>query len=103
MTVLPASQLTMRMVPASTSRKNAATIIGTTRKTPTSTAPMMTRGLLKRLLNMKHPVGLRESGFSDRAAISVGVDVFDAHGVASANANARVAIRRDQRAKALHH
>src|SRR5258705_8183259 len=104
MTVLPCSQLTMRMVPASTSRRNAATIIGTTKKTPTSTAPMMTSGFFRNSVNMESSGRKRGgSGLSNGASVAVGVDLFDAYYVARANANARAAVSLVQRAEDLHH
>src|SRR5207237_9932817 len=109
----------MRIVPASTSRKNAATIVGTTTKTPRSTAAMMKNGLViivwrsittpfaearagllsdSRALE-RHSLG---SDRPDSAAIALGVDVVDANRIAGAHADACFGILRPQRAYHLN-
>src|SRR5438270_8643148 len=95
----------MRIVPASTSRKNAATIVGTTTKTPRSTAAMMKNGLViivwrsittpfaearasllsDSLAVERYSLG---SGRPDGAAISLGIDAVDGKRIAGAHAHA---------------
>src|SRR5262249_10575656 len=72
-TVPPASQLTRRISPASTSRRNLETITGTTTRT-NATTPMITKPFENRLF-MRDSLGLDER---DHAAIPLRVDLFDA-------------------------
>src|SRR5919106_3720375 len=89
MTVPPASQLTRRIVPASTLRRNDATIIGSTTSTPNTTAAIrmseFIRGRVKG--DIRSPFG-NPNG----AAMSCGVDARDANQIARANARAARAI-----------
>src|SRR5207237_10321017 len=105
----------MRIVPASTSRKNAATIVGTTTNRARSTAAMMKNGLVitvwrsittpfaearasllsdSRALE-RHSLG---SDRPDGAAIALGIDVVDANRIAGAHAHACFAIFPPERA-----
>src|SRR5207249_5378116 len=105
----------MRIVPASTSRRNAATIVGTTTNTPRRTAAMRKNGLVmivwrstttpfaeaRATLRSETLVVERcslGSGPPYRTAIPLSVDVVDEHRIASVHAYARVAILPPQRA-----
>src|SRR3982751_4367356 len=99
MTVPPASQLTSRIVPASTLRRNDATIIGSTTSTPKMMPAMRIRVV------MDEEVGeCVRSGFghADGAAVARGVDARDANDVARADARAARAVVRSERRQELH-
>src|SRR5512132_1591266 len=99
MTVPPASQLTRRIVPASTLRRNDATMIGSTTSTPKTTAAMsmseFIRGRVKG--DIRSPVGN-----PDGAAMSCGVDARDANQIARAYARAARAVFSSERGEELH-
>src|SRR5437764_6672417 len=99
MTVPPASQLTRRIVPASTLRRNDATIMGSTTSTPKMTPAMKIR------FDMDGEVGeCVRSGFrhADGAAIARGVDARNANDVARADARAARAVVRSESRQELH-
>src|SRR4029079_5774284 len=99
MTVPPASQLTSRIVPASTLRRKDATIMGSTTSTNSTTPAIRIR------FDMDGEVeeGVRSGfGHADGAAIARGVDARDANDVARANARAARAIVRSERRQELH-
>src|SRR6188472_222698 len=99
MTVPPASQLTRRIVPASTLRRNDATIIGSTTSTAKAIAAMrmseFIRGRVKG--DIRSPFG-NPNG----AAMSCGVDARDANQIARAHARAARAVFRGECGEQLH-
>src|SRR5678816_1569345 len=99
MTVPPASQLTRRIVPASTLRRNDATIIGSTTSTPKTIAAMrmseFIRGRVKG--DIRSPFG-NPNG----AAMSCGVDARDANQIARAYARAARAVLSSECGEELH-
>src|SRR5689334_23295133 len=99
MTVPPASQLTSRMVPASTLRRNDATIMGSTTSTPNTTPAIRIRVVMDGEVGECVRSGFRHA---DGAAIARGVDARDANDVARADARAARAIVRSERRQELH-
>src|SRR5436190_16340772 len=99
MTVPPASQLTSRIVPASTLRRNDATIMGSTTRTPKTMPAMRIRFDI--YVEVEECV---RSGFghADGAAVARGVDARDANDVARADARAARAIVGSERRQELH-
>src|SRR5690242_14312252 len=76
--------------------------MGTTKRTKAATPPMMSR-LLESMGVVVRRVGMasRASGARHRAAIARRVDVFDAHALAGAHADAQRAVRRLEGAEHL--
>src|SRR6478609_408557 len=99
MTVPPASQLTSRIVPASTLRRKDATIIGSTTSTPNTTPAIRIRVVMDGEVEACVRSGFRHA---DGAAIARGVDARDANDVARADARAARAIVRSERRQELH-
>src|SRR4051812_24442437 len=97
MTVPPASQLTRRMVPASTLRRNEATMTGMTNSTATTTAPAMAIVFMER-------AGRREGstrGSRHGTAAASRVDFGDAHHVAGPDTSTTRALVRCKRGEKL--
>src|SRR5215207_2356336 len=88
MTVPPASQLTRRMVPASTSRRKERMMSGMMVSTPTTTATATIRVFMG--CEPWKEASPRDCG--DGAASARGVDVADADDVARADADAECAV-----------
>src|ERR1700682_4755107 len=96
MMVLPCSQLTILMVPASTLRRNEETMSGITPSTPTRTAatmrssgvmrvdPLVTVGFTR--------LGLTETDPGHRAAIARTIHFLDADDITRPDANASRAV-----------
>src|SRR5689334_23962520 len=99
MTVPPASQLTSRIVPASTLRRNDATIMGSTTSTNSTTPAIRIRFDMDGEVEECVRSGFRHA---DGAAIARGVDARDANDVARADARAARAIVRSERRQELH-
>src|SRR5829696_775437 len=99
MTVPPCSQLTRRMVPASTLRRNDATIIGSTTRTPMTIAAIRMSvfmdGRMKEVV--RSPVG-----DADDTAMARGVDAGYADEITGANACAARAVVRGECGEQLH-
>src|SRR5215207_823345 len=99
MTVPPCSQLTSRMVPASTLRRNDATIIGSTTSTPMTIAAIRMSvfmdGRMKEVV--RSPVG-----DADDTAMARGVDAGNADEITGANACAARAVVRGECGEQLH-
>src|SRR5215218_3151827 len=99
MTVPPCSQLTRRMVPASTLRRNDATIIGSTTSTPMTIAAMRMSvfmdGRMKEVV--RSPVGN-----ADDTAMARGVDAGNADEITGANPCAARAVVRGECGEQLH-
>src|SRR5579872_2640959 len=105
MTVPPASQLTRRMVPASTLRRNPATMSGMPTNTMPNTIAMRTQPDrmpdMFRLREVK--VGPAVSVQRHRASIVVGVDRGDAQAVAGMDCRSRGALGGEQGGEHLDH
>src|SRR6478736_10097778 len=99
MTVPPASQLTSRIVPASTLRRKDATIIGSTTSTPNTTPAIRIRVVMDGEVEECVRSGFRHA---DGAAIARGVDARDANDVTRADARAARAIVRSESRQELH-
>src|SRR3954464_7714633 len=99
MTVPPASQLTSRIVPASTLRRKDATIMGSTTSTPRTMPAIRIRFDMDGEVEEGVRSGLRQP---DGAAVARGVDAGDANDVARADARAARAIVRSEGRQELH-
>src|SRR5437763_2406957 len=89
MTVEPLSQLTIRIVPASTSRRNTATMKGSRNSTATGTATTRIHWVIGTSIHLRTDVG-------HRTTVAPAIHIFHAEAVAGANANAGGAVLRTQ-------
>src|SRR3954469_19815115 len=105
MMVLPCSQLTMRMVPASTFLRNDDTMRGMTPSTPTSTAATMISisVICDILYDPANCSGLTEADARHHAAIACGIHFFDANGVAGPHPDPRAPLIVRERTKNLYY
>src|SRR5215218_7346035 len=100
MTVPPCSQLTSRIVPASTLRRKDATITGSTTSTPKTIAAIRMSVFIE--LEVKEDVRSRV-GNPDGTAMTRGVDAGDPHEITRADAGAARAIVGGEGGEQLHH
>src|SRR5882762_1614911 len=101
MTVEPFSQLTMRIVPASTSRRNPATISGTSTSTATGIATTRSHwGIIN--TSQQRSAALR-ANVRDRTAIAAAINVFNPQRVPGADTDTGDAVFRTQSSQDLHH
>src|SRR5258705_4944253 len=100
MTVEPFSQLTMRIVPASTSRRNPATMSGTS--TSTATGIATTRSHWGIIDSSEQRSDALRANVRDRTAIAAAINVFNPQRVPGANPDAGGAIFGTQGGQYLH-